>query len=81
MTLLAGIWDWLRAIAAALLERLWRSPDGKSAEARLRALPPRRQAVLVGCVLLLLFVTSLIAAGFGWIGMLIYFLAVIVLVY
>ncbi|EEW25802.1 hypothetical protein [Rhodobacter ferrooxidans] len=81
MTVLASLWDWLRAIVAALLERLWRAPDGASAEARLKALPQRSQALIVGCVLLLLFVTSLIAAEFGWIGMLVFFLAVIALVY
>lgn len=79
-TLLGGLWDWARAIAAALLDRWWRDKDGTSAESRLKRLPTRTQAVIVACVLLLLLVFSLVAAEFGWIGMLVYFLAVIVLV-
>ncbi|MBL4541812.1 MAG: hypothetical protein JKP97_08395 [Rhodobacteraceae bacterium] len=49
-------------------------------EARIEALPAREQAVIVSATLALLFGLALLAAQAGWIGMAVYWLAVILLI-
>ncbi len=69
-----------RSVSATLIAGLWRRMTSEQVEARLKALPAREQAGLVGGVLGLLFLCSLFAAQFGILGMLAFWLVVIVLV-
>jgi hypothetical protein len=69
-----------RPVAAALLAWVWRGHDQARAEARLAGLAPRDQAAVTGAVLLFLFLSAILAAQFGWLGMGLYFLAVILIV-
>ena len=56
----------------------WRSID--EVNSAIKARPIRQQVMITAGVLALLFVLSIAAAQFGWIGMLGFWLAVIVLV-
>jgi hypothetical protein len=69
-----------RTVAAALIAGFRRNEDADTVEARLRELPPRLQAQIVGAVLAGLFVASLFAAQFGLPGILVFMLAVILIV-
>jgi hypothetical protein len=69
-----------RPVVAALLARLWPGHDQARAEAQLAGLSPRDQAAITGAVLARLFLAAVLAAQFGWAGMAVYFLAVILLV-
>lgn len=68
-----------RTVAAALIAGLTRRDDN-DVEARLARRPRGEQALIVGLTLLGLFLTSLLFAQFGWIGMLVFFLIVVLLV-
>lgn len=68
-----------RTCAAMVIAGVWRTRSFEDIEARLLALPPRSQAAVTGGVLGLLFLLSLFAAQFGWPGMLLFWLAVVVL--
>jgi hypothetical protein len=68
-----------RAVVAALLSGLVSRLGVEEIEARLAARPPREQVLLVGGVLALLFLLSLLAAQAGWVGMLGFWLAVILI--
>lgn len=76
-TTLAG---WTRPVVAALLSRVWAGHDQAGAERRLAALRPRDEAAITLAVLALLFLLALLAAQFGWVGMGLYFAAVILIV-
>lgn len=69
-----------RGVAALLVARLWPGMDRDRVEARLAARPVREQVALVGGVLAALFLVALLAAQFGWIGILVFWLAVILVV-
>jgi hypothetical protein len=69
-----------RPVVAALLARVWPGHDQARAEARLAGLSPGDEAAITGAVLVLLFLAAVLAAQFGWLGMGLYFLAVILLV-
>lgn len=56
----------------------WRSPEEVSAA--IEARPLAQQATITVGVLAILFACSLVAAQFGWIGMLVFWLVVIALV-
>lgn len=84
--ILRALWQSSRRVALAILAGLarwariarWRDPA--ELEARILALPPRDQAVIVGAVLGGLFLVSLILAHWGAVGMLGFLLLVILLV-
>jgi hypothetical protein len=69
-----------RKVAIVLIAGVcrWRSTEEVSATIKARSLP--QQTAITAGVLTLLFALSLVAAQFGWIGMLVFWLAVIVLV-
>ncbi len=67
-----------RNAAALLISGVARRFGVDDVRDRIEARPPREQAVIVGGTLGFLFLLSLLAAQFGWVGMLIFFLAVIV---
>ena len=69
-----------RTVASAVIAAFRRSEDPETVEARLRRLPARDQALIVGGVLAGMFLTSLLAAQFGIVGVLAFVLAVIILV-
>lgn len=78
--LLLSFGQLARTVAATLVAGLWRRMSAEQIEARLKALPARDQAGLVGGVLGLMLLCSLFAAQFGILGMLGFWLAVILLV-
>jgi hypothetical protein len=69
----------VRPVVAALMSRVWPGLDQQGAEARLGSLSPRDEAAVTIAVLLMLFLCAVLAAQFGWLGMGLYFLAVIYL--
>jgi fatty acid desaturase len=69
-----------RPVVAALLARFWRGHDQARAEARLAGMAARDEAAVTAGVLAMLFLAAVLAAQFGWLGMALYFLAVVVLV-
>lgn len=66
-----------RRVAVALGARLWPTDTQASLEARLMAQPVRIQAALVAAALSILLLAAVLAAQFGWVGLLVYFVAVI----
>jgi hypothetical protein len=79
-TLWQSLSVWTRPVVAALMAWVWRGHDQAQAEARLAALAPRDEGTITAAVLLILFLSAVLAAQFGWLGMGIYFLSVILLV-
>jgi hypothetical protein len=79
-TLWQSLSVWTRPVVAALLSWVWRGKNQVQAEARLAGLAPRDEAAITAAVLLILFLCAVFAAQFGWLGMGLYFLAVILLV-
>lgn len=69
-----------RSVAISLLAALWPGQDDASVAARLEALPGRAQAAVIAMVLALMFVGALIAGLAGWIGILVYWAIVILLI-
>lgn len=69
-----------RPVVAALLARFWRGHDQARAEARLAGMAPRDEAAITAGVLAALLLCAVLAAQFGWLGMAVYFMAVILLV-
>lgn len=67
-----------RSVAVTLLSGLWPGLGFDEIEARLRARPAADQAAIVGAVLAALFVLSLLFAQLGWIGLCLFWIAVIV---
>ncbi|GIT96223.1 hypothetical protein JANAI62_28460 [Jannaschia pagri] len=63
-----------------MVARLWPGQDQMSLEARLASLPVGRQAALVGMALGALLAGAFVAATYGWIGILVYFGVVMLLV-
>lgn len=69
-----------RISAVALIAGVCRSRSIRDIDAAITARPVQQQAAITAGVLGALFGLSLIAAQFGWVGMLLFWLAVIVLV-
>ncbi|MEM8581947.1 MAG: hypothetical protein AAGF50_12195 [Pseudomonadota bacterium] len=69
-----------RVGVSALIAGFWRSRSIKQIEANLQARSSLQQAAIVAAVLSLLLALSLFAAQFGWIGTLVFWLAIIVIV-
>ncbi|MEM8592355.1 MAG: hypothetical protein AAGF13_07490 [Pseudomonadota bacterium] len=69
-----------RRVAVGLVARAWPGETLTSVEARVAAMPLRHQAVIVGSVLALLFALLIVALQFGWTGMLVFFVLVMLLV-
>jgi uncharacterized membrane protein len=78
--ILLGAFGHLRMAAVALIAGVWRKRSMKDTHDRVSALPMREQAVLVAGVLGLLFGLCLVAAQFGWIGLLAFALLVVLIV-
>ncbi len=76
---LARVGAVCRLVAALLIAGVWRSKTLGEVEARLRQAPARQQALAVGGVLGLVFLCSLFAAQFGWIGLIVFWLGVILI--
>jgi hypothetical protein len=66
-----------RTVAVAVIAGLWPGTDDDAVEARLRAMPARRQAAIVAAVLVALLAAAMVAAQFGPLGMAVFFAAVI----
>ena len=69
-----------RRVSAMLIAGIWRSRSLAEIEASLANCPQPGRTILVLLPLLALFLFSLLAAQFGWIAMLIFWLGVILLV-
>lgn len=67
-----------RSVAVALISGLRPAMTFEQVEARVAARPVGDQTMIVGGTLALLFLLALIAAQIGWVAMLVYWLAVIV---
>jgi hypothetical protein len=66
--------------AVTLIAGVWRRRSVRETHERVAALPMRDQAGIVAGVLGLLFGLCLIAAQFGWIGLLVFALLVVLIV-
>ena len=66
-----------RTCAATLIAGLWPGRDLRDVNARLSGCPVGQQAAITAAVLGLLFLLGLVAAQFGWIGILLFWMAVI----
>ncbi|MEL6549255.1 MAG: hypothetical protein AAFQ54_03320 [Pseudomonadota bacterium] len=69
-----------RRVAVGLIARAWPGESLSDVEARIAAQPLTIQTLIVTAVLALLFAGAMLAAQFGWVGMLFYFAAVVLLV-
>ncbi|MBL3570950.1 hypothetical protein BV509_10415 [Rhodovulum sulfidophilum] len=75
-----AIWLPARRVAFAIVARLWWRRPPEEISARLEARPLRDQATIVAAVLTGLFLTSLVFAHAGILGMLVFLLLVILLI-
>jgi hypothetical protein len=78
--LLLGVFGHLRMATVALIAGVWRKRSLKETHERICALPLRDQAGIVAGVLGLLFGLCLLAAQFGWVGLLVFALLVVLIV-
>ncbi|MEM8569449.1 MAG: hypothetical protein AAGG56_00955 [Pseudomonadota bacterium] len=69
-----------RAVAATLIAGVWRKHSAREMNAWIAGRSERDQGLIIGGSLLALFVTSLAAAQFGWIGLLLFMLVLVVVV-
>lgn len=69
-----------RRVAAALVAGIWRRRTLSEVEEGLTSLPRVEQRLVVGGVLSAAFLISLLAAQLGWIAMLAFWLAVVIIV-
>lgn len=69
-----------RRVASALIAGVWRRIPLEEVDSRLSRLPAREQVVIVGATLAALLAAAILAAQFGWIAMLGFWLGVIVIV-
>lgn len=77
---LPGIFSHLRMASVALIAGVWRGRSVREVHDRVAALPMRSQAGIVAGTLGLLFGLCLVAAQFGWIGLLAFALLVVLIV-
>lgn len=78
--LLAPLGQMCRTVSATLIAGVWRSRSIDQVEARIKRLGLRDQVGVVGGVLGGMVLLSLFSAQFGLVGMLAFFLAVVVLI-
>lgn len=78
--LLAPVGLVARRVSAALIAGIWRGRDLADVERRLADQPLREQALIVGATLAALLCCAVLAAQFGWLAMLGFWLGVIVIV-
>lgn len=69
-----------RTCAACIIAGLWPRHSLADVEARLAACSPRQQIVITSGVLVLLILLGFFAAQFGWIGILVYWMSVILII-
>lgn len=69
-----------RTVAASIIAGLWPRRSLGDIEARLAACPARQQVVITGGVLLCLILLGFLAAQFGWIGVLVYWMSIILII-
>ena len=69
-----------RTVATGLIGGVRRRLGHPDTEARFAALPVREQALLTATTLALLFGLAMLAAQAGWVGMAVFWLAVILLI-
>lgn len=69
-----------RIVAASVIAGLWPRRSLADIEARLAACPARQQVVIIGAVLVCLFLLGFLAAQFGWIGVLLYWMSIILII-
>ncbi|MEM8825213.1 MAG: hypothetical protein AAGF30_16520 [Pseudomonadota bacterium] len=69
-----------RSVAVGLLANVWPGENQASLEARLCRQSTPVQVSIVGGLLVLLFLAAVLAAQFGWIGLFVFLVAVILLV-
>jgi len=77
---LPGPFGFLRMAVVTLIAGVWRRRSVRETHDRVAALPMRDQVWIVAGVLALLFGLCLIAAQFGWIGLLGFALLVVLIV-
>lgn len=78
-SLLKRVGEMCRTCATMVIAGVWRTRSFGEVEARVLALPPAHQVALTIIVLGFLFALSLFAAQFGWLGIIVFWLAVIAL--
>jgi hypothetical protein len=78
--ILREAWKSARRVAFAILAGLWRGLSDDEVERRITQRPLGEQTAIVLAVLAGLLFTSLLFAQAGWIGMLVFFLLVILLI-
>jgi len=69
-----------RTCAACVIAGLWRRRSLADVESRLAACSSGQQAAITGGVLFLLVLLGFFAAQFGWIGVLLYWMSIILIV-
>lgn len=79
-TFAAPLGQACRTVAVGLIAGVLRGRSQGEIAAALDRRRPGERAAIIGSAIGLLFLFSLVAAQFGWIGLLLYWLAVIVLV-
>ncbi|WP_425091845.1 hypothetical protein [Tropicimonas sp. S265A] len=77
---MAGAGDRARGVAFALLTGVARLAGRDEFEKALAAKPQQAQHLITAATLVGLFFCSLLAAQFGWLGMLVFFLAIVLLI-
>ena len=78
--LLPRLGGLLRAGAVAVIEGVFRWRSIKDINQSISARPILQQAMITGSVFVLLFAISLFAAKFGWVGLLVFWFAIVILV-
>ncbi len=68
-----------RRVAATLIAGLWPGRNLRDVDKALAAKPPRQQTTIIGALLLCLVLAGFFAAQFGWIGILVFWMVVILL--
>jgi erythromycin esterase-like protein len=69
-----------RRVAATLIAGVWRTRSAREVDVWLRRRSRQNRALVIGGVLAALLGLSIVAAQFGWVGMLVFWLGVIILV-
>lgn len=78
--LLAKAGSFCRTCAACIIAGLWPRRSLKDVEARLAACSAGQQVAITGGVFFLLVLLGFFAAQFGWIGVLLYWMSIILIV-
>ncbi|ARE39142.1 hypothetical protein RGUI_1001 [Rhodovulum sp. P5] len=79
--ILREIWKRARRVAFAILAGFWRRHSAEDIETRISRRPDKEQTAIVIAVLAGLFLTSLLFAHFGLIGMLVFLLLVVLIIH